>query len=64
MTQSITVQIKSVYGNEVVYPACPKSLLFASIAGTKTLTRETLECVMRLGFEIRVEAPRVTMQAA
>jgi hypothetical protein len=58
--QSITVQIKTVYGNEVVYPACPKALLFATIANTKTLTRETLENIGRLGFEIRVEAPKVS----
>lgn len=60
MAQSITVQIKTVYGNEVVYPACPRSLLFATIANTKTLTRETLENIQRLGFEIQVEAPRVS----
>ena len=38
----ITVQIKTVYGVEQVYPACQRSRLFAEIAGTKTLTAETL----------------------
>jgi hypothetical protein len=56
---NIKVQIRSVYGVDTVYPACPKALAFASIAKTKTLTADTLRDIERLGFEIEVEAPRV-----
>jgi hypothetical protein len=48
----ITIQIKSIYGNEVAYPIDDKAKLFASIAGTKTLTRHTLTRALGLGFAI------------
>ena len=36
----ITVQIRSVYGNETIYPACKQSVLFCGLARTKTITQE------------------------
>jgi hypothetical protein len=63
MTQSIKVGIRNVYGNEVVYPACPASAIFAEIARTKTLTSETLRMIERLGYTIEVEAPRILRAA-
>lgn len=59
----ITVSIRSVYGVETVYPACPRALAFASIARTKTLTAAVLADIERLGFEIKVEAPTVLRAA-
>jgi hypothetical protein len=59
----ITVQLRSVYGRETVYPACPQSRIFADIAGTRTLTPETLAHIVRLGVEVLVEAPHVTIAA-
>lgn len=56
----ITIQIKSVYGVNTVYPACPKSVIFAAIAGTKTLTHATLCQIEALGYEIKAEAPVYT----
>jgi len=61
MSQHITVQIREVYGTQLVYPACPKSVLFAGIAKTKTLTMDTLYDIQRLGFEVKVETPTVTV---
>lgn len=57
----ITVKIKSVYGLETVYPACPAAELFAKIAGTKTLTSHALRDIQSLGYEIAVQpdAPQV-----
>lgn len=52
---SITVEIKQVYGNEVIYPVCENSKLFAQIAGTKTLTRNTLRDIKALGYAIEVK---------
>jgi hypothetical protein len=51
----IQIEIRSVYGNETIYPACDKARAFASIAGTKTLTRRALQDIQALGFEIVVE---------
>lgn len=51
----ITVRLAQQYGQQVVQPVCRTSELFAQIAGTKTLTKPTLELVKRLGYEVRVE---------
>lgn len=63
MTQTIKIQIRSIYGNETIYPACPASLLFARIAGTKTLTNQALRDIRALGYEIVVEHPAVRFAA-
>ena len=60
---NIEIMIKSVYGSvygeDKVYPVCDKAKTFASIAGTTTLTHNTLCLVERLGYEIvRVEEPK------
>ena len=49
---SITIQTRNVYGNEVHYPICDKAQGFAQIAGTKTLTVQTLKLIQMLGYEI------------
>jgi hypothetical protein len=48
----ITVQIRTVYGVENVYPICDKAKSFARIARTKTLTLDTLHEVKALGYDI------------
>lgn len=53
----ITVQMKENYGNPMFYPVCEKAKLFAEIAGTKTLTPETLRRVKMLGFNINLRTP-------
>ena len=63
MKPSVKVQIKNVYGNETVYPACPDAVTFAAIAGTRTLTADTLRRIAALGYEIHVVAPRVSVLA-
>jgi hypothetical protein len=57
----IKVQIKSVYGRDTVYPACPDAGRFACIAGTTTLTDRTLRLIRSLGYEIVVVHPTVTI---
>lgn len=52
---AITVNIRNVYGNEAIYPVCPKGMLFAKLAGTKTLTRAALETIKALGYRIDVQ---------
>ena len=54
-TMQITVRIKNVYGEDKAYPVCPHAKTFAEIAGTRTLTPETLHRIKRLGVEITVE---------
>lgn len=54
---TITVQIKSVYGNETVYPACTHSAFLCGMARTKTITQEMMRMIVAQGYEVRVEAP-------
>lgn len=54
MTAEILVQIKSVYGQEQIYPMCSQAQAFAAIAGTKTLTKAVINQIKKLGFSVRV----------
>lgn len=51
----ITVEIKTVYGNERIYPICDKALLLAKLAGSVTLTRASIDIIKKLGYEIVVQ---------
>ncbi len=53
----IEIEVKNVYGEPKVYPMCDKAKLFARIAGTTTLTHNTLTWVERLGYEIKNLTP-------
>jgi len=57
----ITVIIKNVYGNEVVYPVCEQAKLFARLAGTKTLTLESLSLITALGYEISTQQTEIKL---
>ena len=50
----IKIKIEKNYGIEQAYPVCEQAKLFARIAGTKTLTHNTLRDVALLGYEITV----------
>ena len=49
----IEVQIKSVYGNELIYPVCDVAKLFASFSGKKTLSHADINRIKALGYEIK-----------
>ena len=53
------VTYKTNYGNEAIYPVCNTAKGFAEIAGTKTLTRQTLATIVKMGYEIDVETPPI-----
>lgn len=50
----ITVEIKSVYGTQTIYPVCNKAKLFASMVGQKTLTMANIGWIKQLGYEVEV----------
>lgn len=57
MNNVIKIEVKSSYGKTVIYPACPDAETFAKLAGTRTLTKHTLELVEQLGYEIITYTP-------
>jgi hypothetical protein len=54
MNETIEVEVKDVYGAVKYYPVCEKARLFADIAGTKTLTLETIKKIEALGYSVKV----------
>lgn len=53
----ITVEIKNVYGNEMIYPVCAIAEGLAKLAGTKTLTRDAIKTIKELGYKIIIKSP-------
>ena len=54
----ITVEVRSVYGNDLVYPVDASAKAFACIAGTITLSVPVLKQIIGLGYEVRYQLPR------
>lgn len=50
----IQVVLEKRYGQEVVVPACEKARIFAQLARTKELTRQTIDLVKQLGYKVEV----------
>jgi hypothetical protein len=53
MESEITVEVRDVYGHIKFYPVCKDAKLFASIAGTTTLTERTIRQIMQLGYKVK-----------
>ena len=51
--KEITVRVREVYGHAKYYPECDDAKVFASIAGTTTLTEQTLRRIMKLGYKVK-----------
>lgn len=57
----IEVEMRDVYGVTKFYPVCEKACIFARIAGTTTLTRETIKLIKELDYAvvIKVREPQL-----
>lgn len=53
MEREITIEVRDIYGHPKFYPACKDAKLFASIAGTTTLTEKTIRQIMALGYKVK-----------
>jgi hypothetical protein len=49
---TVTVQVRNVYGVSTIYPMCDTARRFAAIAGTKTLTPSVVSEIRAIGFQI------------
>lgn len=58
--KEITVEVRDVYGQTKYYPSCDDAKVFASIAGTTTLTEANIMRVMQLGYKVKTLARSVT----
>jgi len=50
--KTIKVQLRNVYGNELIYPMCQDSERFARLTQTKTLHRNDISIIKALGFTV------------
>jgi len=56
---TIIVRRTSNYGKTAIYPVCIIAEKFAKIAGTKTLTDETIKIIKEMGIQIELEQERI-----
>jgi hypothetical protein len=52
---TITVKIDRKYGRTLIYPRCPKAMLFAKLCRQETLTPGQIEDIKALGYTVQVE---------
>jgi hypothetical protein len=50
---TIHVEKKNIYGNELLYPVCQRAKIFAVLTGQKTLSAGAISSIKRLGFSVR-----------
>ena len=47
---NLTIEIKSVYGNELIYPVCNQALKLCSLTGQKTFKKSSIRILKELGY--------------
>jgi hypothetical protein len=57
--KQILVDVRTIYGRRVVYPACKDSETFCKLARTQSLTFDAIEQIKALGYAVIVK-PQVT----
>jgi hypothetical protein len=55
------VQVKNIYGNDLIYPMNEQAKILAKIAGKVTLTPITVELAKQLGIKFEVIQNPVTL---
>jgi hypothetical protein len=52
---NITVRVTNNFGNRAIYPVCNDAQTFAELAGTTTLTDDSIRLVKALGYEVQIQ---------
>ena len=52
----IKVQLRNVYGNELIYPMCDDAKRFTRLTQTKTLHRDDIAGIKSLGYTVETVA--------
>jgi G:T-mismatch repair DNA endonuclease (very short patch repair protein) len=59
MSTNIQVKIKNVYGCERIYPVNQKAVWLTSLTRKKTLDRDEIELIKKLGYQVEVVADQI-----
>ena len=63
MNRTLLIEVKNVYGNDLIYPRNEAAQIIAKIAGKKTLSNVDLLDAERLGFTVEHVAPSFKVAA-
>ena len=55
----VEIKIKNVYGVERIYPVNQKAIWLTSLTRKKTLDRDEIEVIKKLGYEVQVVADQI-----
>jgi phosphate/sulfate permease len=61
MDKKLVIEVKQVYGNEMIYPANDTAQVFADLVGTKTLSRMKLALIQGLGYVVEIKQQSLTI---
>lgn len=53
---SITVKVKNIYGQDLIYPADQTAELLCALTGKRTFSTRDISVIKRLGYEVKQEA--------
>jgi len=56
-----TVQIKTHYGTQYIYPICETAQNLARLTGKKTFSHRDIDVIKALGYSIDVQQEKVTL---
>lgn len=51
---TLKVEIRTVYGNDLIYPVCDDAKTFAQLMRAKTFTREQIKLITQLGYAFEI----------
>lgn len=54
MDNTLTVRVRTVYGNVTIYPESENARIFCKLLGQKSLTVQDIEHIKALGFTVQV----------
>tara|TARA_R100001460_G_scaffold7778_1_gene19499 strand:+ start:111 stop:284 length:174 start_codon:yes stop_codon:yes gene_type:complete len=53
---TLTIEIKNVYGNDLIYPVCDTAKKLCSITGYKTFNTNTIETLKEIGYVFKTDS--------
>lgn len=59
MSINVKVKIKNVYGVERIYPVNGTAIFLTSLTRKKTLDKDEIETIKKLGYQIEVVADQI-----
>lgn len=59
--KKVQVNVKSVYGQDYIYPANNTALLLLDLTGKKTFSKKHISTIKALGYDVTVTTPQINI---